>query len=67
MEVLYSGLNKDLIRREVIEKVGLLVNSYKYGMHDIDFAERVRRAGYKIVLNPKGHVEHLLSYYQKSF
>jgi GT2 family glycosyltransferase len=41
MEVLYSGLNNDLIRREVIEKVGLLDNSYKYGMHDIDFAERV--------------------------
>ena len=66
MEVLYSGLNNDLIRREVIEKVGLLDNSYKYGMHDIDFAERVRRAGYKIILNPKVHVEHLLSYYQKS-
>ena len=66
MEVMYSGLNNDLIKREVIERVGLPDNTYKFGMHDIDFAERVRRAGYIIVLNPKVHVEHLLSSYQRS-
>jgi GT2 family glycosyltransferase len=65
-EVMYSGLNNDMIKRKVIEKVGYPDNSYKFGMHDIDYSERVRRAGYKIVLNPKVHVKHLLSSYQRS-
>jgi GT2 family glycosyltransferase len=65
-EVYFTGLNNDIIRREVIEKIGKLDNSYPYSMHDIDFSEKVRRLGYKIVLNPKVHVEHLLSSYQRS-
>ncbi|BCU69048.1 glycosyltransferase family 2 protein [Stygiolobus caldivivus] len=65
-EVMYTGLNNDMIKRKVIEKVGYPDNTYKYGMHDIDYSERVKRAGYKIVLNAKVHVEHLLSSYQRS-
>ncbi|ADX81833.1 glycosyltransferase [Sulfolobus islandicus] len=65
-EVLFTGLNNDIIRREVIEKIGMFDNTYPYSMHDIDFSEKVRRLGYKIILNPKVHVEHLLSSYQRS-
>jgi GT2 family glycosyltransferase len=63
-EVLYTGLNNDVIKREVIEKVGLMDETYKYGTHDIDFSERVRKSGYKIVLNPKVCAKHILSSYQ---
>jgi glycosyltransferase involved in cell wall biosynthesis len=65
-EVLYTGLNNDVIQREVIKKVGLMDETYKYGTHDIDFSERVRKSGYKIVLNPKVCAKHLLSSYQRS-
>ncbi|WP_338602502.1 glycosyltransferase family 2 protein [Sulfolobus tengchongensis] len=65
-EVAYTGLNNDLVRREIIEKIGALDNTYPYSMHDIDFSEKVRRLGYKIILNPKVHVEHLLSFYQRN-
>ncbi|NON63046.1 glycosyltransferase family 2 protein [Acidianus sp. RZ1] len=65
-KVPFSGLNNDMIKRKVIEKVGLPSNSYKFGMHDLDFSERVRRSGYDIILNPMVHVEHLLSFYQRS-
>jgi len=65
-EVLYTGLNNDVIRKEVLEKVGLMDEIYKYGTHDIDFSERVRRNGYKIVLNPKVYAKHILSSHQRS-
>ena len=64
--VMYTGLNNDMIRGEVIERIGLLDNTYKYGMHDLDFSEKVRRYGWNIVLNPKVHAKHLLSFYQRS-
>jgi len=65
-EVLYTGLNNDAIKSEVIEKIGLMDETYKYGTHDIDFSERVRRIGYKIVLNPKVCAKHILSSHQRS-
>ena len=64
--VMYTGLNNDVIRREVIERIGLLDNTYKYGMHDLDFSEKVRKYGWNIVLNSKVYVKHLLSFYQRS-
>jgi GT2 family glycosyltransferase len=65
-EVLYTGLNNDMIKKDVIDKVGLLDETYKYGAHDIDFSEKVRRLGYKIVLNPRVCVRHILSSHQRS-
>jgi glycosyltransferase involved in cell wall biosynthesis len=65
-EVLYTGLNNDVIKREVIERVGLMDETYKYSIHDIDFSEKVRRIGYKIVLNPKVCAKHILSSHQRS-
>jgi len=65
-EVLYTGLNNDVIKKEVIEKVGLMDETYKYSTHDIDFSERVRRIGYKIILNPKVCAKHILSSHQRS-
>jgi len=60
-EVLYTGLNNDAIKREVIGRVGLMDETYRYSTHDIDFSERVRRIGYKIILNPKVCARHILS------
>ena len=65
-EVLYTGLNNDAIKREVIERVGLMDETYRYSTHDLDFSEKVRRIGYKIVLNPKVCARHILSSHQRS-
>ena len=37
-----------LIRREVIEKVGLLDERFRYGFEDVDFCYRVKKSGWKI-------------------
>lgn len=49
-----------LIRREVIDEVGVLDDSYKVGMfEDDDYTERVIRAGYKIVIADDAFVHHI--------
>lgn len=66
MYVPYTGLNNDLIRASIFKDVGLLDESYKYGVHDIDFAEKIRRRGYLIRLETSVCAKHLLSYDQRS-
>jgi len=46
-----------LVRREVIEQIGLLDEEYFMYGEDIDWAYRIRKAGWKIFFNP--HVETL--------
>ena len=52
-------LNAFMIKREIINKVGLF-NGKDFPIHydEADFGERVRRVGYKIVFNPKAKVWH---------
>jgi GT2 family glycosyltransferase len=50
-----------LVKREVIEKVGLLDSSYYIYSEDADWCERTRRAGYKLVYVPKAKVWHKIS------
>jgi len=51
--------NAFMIKREVLEKVGLFdENAFPIHYDEADLGERVRRAGYKIVCNPKAKVWH---------
>jgi GT2 family glycosyltransferase len=47
-----------LIRKSVIEKVGLLDENIFYGPEDIDFCLRVWQAGYEVVYNPEAVIIH---------
>ncbi len=49
-----------MIRRSVLEEVGLLDEAYKVGMfEDDDFTEKVLRAGYRIVIAEDAFVHHM--------
>ncbi|MFQ5864019.1 MAG: glycosyltransferase family 2 protein [bacterium] len=50
-----------LIRKEVIQKVGLLDPSYFMYTEDADWCERTRRAGYKLFYVPSAKVWHKIS------
>jgi hypothetical protein len=48
-----------LVRRSIVEQVGLLDETFHpYGGEDIDFCERVRRAGGRILLSCKARASH---------
>ncbi|MGL5083038.1 MAG: glycosyltransferase family 2 protein [Microcoleaceae cyanobacterium] len=48
-----------LIRREVIEQIGLMDEGYFMYYEDVDFSRRARGAGWKILYWPKARVVHL--------
>ena len=50
-----------LTQREVIEKVGMLDESYYMYTEDADWSLRVRRAGYAIMYEPRARIWHKLS------
>lgn len=47
-----------LVRREVVSQVGLLDEDYYFYGEDMDWAFRIRKAGWKIMFNPRGVVLH---------
>lgn len=47
-----------LIKREVIEKVGLLCEDYFLYNEDLDYCVRVMDSGYKLIYNPKSVIYH---------
>jgi hypothetical protein len=48
-----------MIKKEVIEKIGLFDDKlFPFYYDEGDFGERVKKAGYKIVFNPKAKVWH---------
>lgn len=47
-----------LVRREVFEKVGLFDENYFLYLEDVDFCQRVKRRGYKIIFVPSAKVWH---------
>ena len=49
-----------LIRREVIEQVGLLDEGFFMYFEDADYCRRVRNAGWTVLYWPRGTVVHLL-------
>lgn len=48
-----------LIRREVIEQIGLMDEGYFMYFDDIDYCRRARKAGWKVLHWPDAHVVHL--------
>lgn len=50
-----------LIKREVLEKIGLLDEAYFFGFEDVDFCLTTREAGYFVYLVPQALVEHKIS------
>ena len=46
------------VRRKVAEEVGYFDESIQYGFDEVEFTERVCRAGYKMVLDPNVFVWH---------
>ncbi len=50
-----------LIKREVIEKIGLMREEYFLYYEDVDWCIRARRAGYNCVVVPESHVWHKVS------
>jgi GT2 family glycosyltransferase len=50
-----------LVRRNVVEQVGLLDERYFMYTEDADWCMRIRKAGYRIVYEPKAHLWHKLS------
>lgn len=50
-----------LTKREVIEQIGMLDESFHMYAEDADWSQRVRRAGYRIVFEPQAKIWHKLS------
>ncbi len=50
-----------LVKREVIESIGLLDPSYTIYCEDVDFCLRARRAGWKCLYEPRALVRHKVS------
>lgn len=50
-----------LVKRDVIEKVGLLDTAYYIYGEDVDWCIRASHAGYKIMFEPKAKIWHKLS------
>ena len=50
-----------LVKREVIERVGMLDESYRIYTEDADWSVRVRHAGYSILYEPGSRIWHRVS------
>ena len=53
-----------IIRREVIEKIGLLDENFWLWFEEVDFCKRAKEAGWKILYTPEAKIIHL---YGQSF
>lgn len=50
-----------LIKREVIEKIGLMPEEYFLYYEDVDWSFRAHKAGFRLMVAPKSHVWHKVS------
>jgi len=50
-----------LVKREVVERIGMLDGAYHMYTEDADFCMRARRAGYRVVYEPGARVLHRVS------
>ena len=49
-----------LLKREVLDQVGLMDEQFVMFFNDVDWCKRIKDAGWKIVFNPDATVEHVL-------
>jgi GT2 family glycosyltransferase len=54
----YVPATSCLIKREVIEKVGYLDESYFFAIEEFDYCTRVKQAGYKVIYQPLSMIWH---------
>jgi GT2 family glycosyltransferase len=47
-----------LIKREVVDKVGYLDESYFFAIEEFDYCTRVKKVGYKVVYQSKSKIYH---------
>jgi len=47
-----------LIKKEIVEKIGLFDKKYFMYLEDVDYCLRVKKAGYKIIYQPKAIIWH---------
>jgi GT2 family glycosyltransferase len=50
-----------LVRRSVVERIGLLDESYRMYVEDVDWSWRARGAGYRIFYEPRARIWHKVS------
>lgn len=50
-----------LVKREVVEKIGMLDTAYYIYGEDVDWCVRANRAGYKLIFEPQAKIWHKLS------
>ena len=50
-----------LVKREVVERIGMLDETYYMYTEDADFCMRARRAGFRVVYEPRARVMHKVS------
>ena len=48
-----------IIRREVVEKIGMLDDNYYLYLEDLDYCLRAKKAGYKLLYEPSSVVWHV--------
>jgi glycosyltransferase involved in cell wall biosynthesis len=51
--------NNTLFRKKSIEKAGFYNEKYRTNYEDLDICMRIYNCGFKLIYNPKAHVEHL--------
>ncbi len=56
-----------LVPREVFEKVGLINEEYFMYVEDLEFCYRVRKAGYKLAVNPNSKIWHKVDGAEKGY
>lgn len=50
-----------MVRKDLIKKIGEFNDKYFAYMEDVEFSQRVKRSGFKIVFNPKAFLWHKVS------
>ena len=50
-----------LVRREVFEKIGFLDPDYHHSHEDADFCLKAKKAGFKVVYEPRSVIHHKLA------
>ncbi len=62
----FVGDKCDAYRRSILEEIGGFDQSFKVANEDVDISEKIRRSGYRLVVDHKAKVRHALSSHQSN-